>query len=422
MADRGLLEMAFKVGLAVGGGYPGVVVGRDTRTTSQALYYSVAAGLLMAGAECHDAGVIPTPTLAWAAREFDAGVMITASHNPPEYNGIKLLGPDGAAFDRRQQQAVEAMVAREAAPLAPWYEVKSTCLYPGAVEGHLGRILRDFPPAAGLKVVVDAGGGAASLVTPRLLEKMGCRVFRINCSPTGDFPRPSEPTEASLAELARATRQSGAALGIAHDGDADRMMVVDERGRLVPGDKMLVILAREMGARQVVTSLDASMVIEEMGFTVSRTRVGDSFISARLREGGDFGGEPSGAWIFPAVSLCPDGIYAAAQAVAIALKQPLSDLADGIADYPLRRGSLELPAVVLSDLEASLAGLHPESVSRVDGLRLGFADGWLLVRASGTEPKVRLTAQARTEARARQLYDGVVQMIEGGAARKEKVV
>jgi len=407
----GLVELALKVGLAVGKVYDGVVVGGDTRTSSEALKHAVISGLLAAGSRADDAGVVPTPTLGFAARKFAAGVMITASHNPPQYNGIKLLSPDGAAFDAAQRGQVEDMISRDSLDVAPWDKVKGSGVYGDAIAQHIERILKDFPTRLKLKVALDCGCGAGAVVTPYLLRKLGCEVVEINCRPSGFFPRDIEPTESNLRDLIRATVESGADLGIAHDGDADRMMAVDDRGRFIPGDKLLVIFARALGAKEVVTTLDASMAIEEMGFSVRRTRIGDTYVSEELKKGGDFGGEPSGSWIFPSISLCPDGIYAAAQVVAIASQQRLSRLADSIPGYYLLRGSVESQGIAMSSLEPPLMELKPLAVTRADGLRLSFEDGWLLVRASGTEPKIRLTVEAKSKTRARELYDSALKVV-----------
>jgi phosphoglucosamine mutase len=410
--DKNLLDTAFKVGLAVGRNHKNVIVGRDTRTSGDAMKHAVIAGLLGAGAKCSDAGVTPTPTLAYATREFDAGVMITASHNPPEYNGLKLLNPDGSSFDSLQQTKIEAMIIDDSFELAGWEEVKHREVYEGAIEKHINAILRDFPYAFNIKVAVDAGCGAASEVTPRLLERLGCEVTALNCYNSGFFPRGIEPNEENLKKLCRTVKESGAAAGIAHDGDADRMMAVDERGRFISGDKLLAILARAVGAKNMVTTLDASMAIDEMGIKIRRTRIGDTWVSEELRKGGDFGGETAGAWIFPSLSLCPDGIYAAAQIAALASKYSLAELADAVPVYPLLRGSVSSNGVALSRLEKNLMDMEPLKVSKVDGMKLDFKDGWLLVRPSGTEPKIRLTAEAKTKAGAQQLYDKGIEAVK----------
>ena len=154
------------------------------------------------------------------------------------------------------------------------------------------------------------------------------------------------------------------------------------------------------------------MAIDKIGFNVIRTKVGDTHVSEELRKGGDFGSEPSGSWIFPHVSLCPDGIYAAAQIVAIASQQSLSHMVDNIPGYPLLRGSISSEGIAMSGLELQLMAREPLSVSDVVGIKLNFEDGWLLVRASGTEPKIRLTAEARSEARVHQLYDSGLKAIK----------
>jgi len=412
VVDKNLVQLALKVGLAVGEVYGSIIVGSDTRTSSQAMKHALISGLLAAGSRCYDAGVVPTPTLALATREFGAGVMITASHNPPEYNGIKLLSPDGSGFDSYQRRQIEEIISSDSFSVARWDDIKNGNIYNGAIEQHIERILRNFPAQLKLKVVVDCGCGAASVVTPYLLRKLGCEVVGLNCYPSGFFPRDIEPTEANLVDLVKATRELGADLGIAHDGDGDRMMVVDDRGRFVSGDKLLAILAQEAGAKEVVTTIDASMAINEMGFSVTRTRVGDIYVSEELKRGGDFGGEPSGCWVFPSISLCPDGIYAAAQVVAIASRHKLSQLVDSLPYYPILRGSISSQRVVMSKLEQRLVAMKPLSVSNIDGIKLNFDDGWLLIRASGTEPKIRLTVEAKSEARVRQLYDSGIRTIK----------
>ena len=418
IVDRQLADLALKVGLAVGNTYGNVVVGCDTRTSSEAMKHALVSGLLFAGSSGCDAGVIPTPTLALAAREFDAGAMITASHNPPEYNGVKLLNPDGSAFDSHQRQQIEEAVQDESFSVASWDRIKSSTVHSAAIEQHIERILQDFPTGLKLKVVVDGGCGAASMITPSLLTRLGCEVVALNCSPSGFFPHDVEPIESNLGDLIKATREFGADLGIAHDGDGDRMMAVDNRGRFVPGDKLLVIFAQEQGAKEIVTTIDASMAIEEAGFKVIRTPVGDNYVSEALKKGGDFGGEPSGAWVFPRISLCPDGIFAAAQIAAVANQRELSLLVDKISHYPLLRGSISSDGVVISSLERGLMAMNPLSTSKIDGIRLSFEDGWLLIRPSGTEPKIRLTAEARSEAQAHQLFDSAVTAIK--ESREEK--
>ena len=207
--DNNLLYLAVEVGLAVGKVYDSVVVGSDTRTSSDTMKLAIISGLLAAGTRCEDAGVVPTPTLGFATRKFTAGVMITASHNPPEYNGIKLLNPDGSSFGAGQQKQIEAMVLGDYSDVVLWSEIKGSGIYDGAIEQHVARILQDFPSGLKLKVVLDCGCGAASVITPHLLKELGCEVVELNCQPSGFFPRGIEPTESNLGDLIQAVRKAG---------------------------------------------------------------------------------------------------------------------------------------------------------------------------------------------------------------------
>ena len=417
--DNWLIDVALRVGLAAGKLNKKVVIACDSRTSSNALKHAVTAGLLVSGAECHDAGTVPTPTLALAAADYDAGIMITASHNPPEYNGIKMLNADGSAFDRRQQQQIEELVSSNSISTASWQDLKSAEISPDAVEKHIEKILADFPDKYNIKVVLDCNCGAGSVITPQLLERMGCSVIPINCKPGGFFPHAIEPKQENLTGLMQAVADSDADLGIAHDGDADRMMAVDERGEFISGDNLLVILAGELNAHKVVTTIDASMAIDEAGFKVVRTGVGDNNVSEELKNGGEFGGEPSGSWVVPANSLCPDGIYAAALIVSIAAKKRLSVLVDSIAGYHLIRGSVSGEGIAMREIERELIKtIKPCSVSRIDGLKMILEDGWLLIRASGTEPKIRISAEARTRLKAQQLYKNSLALLKEFAAEK----
>ncbi len=413
LANRDLIELSLKIGFAVGALYNNVVVGRDTRTSGSVLRHSVTAGILAAGARCSDAGIIPTPTLAFAAREFKAGVMITASHNPSQYNGIKLLNPDGSAFSAEQQERIEELVNEPQLLNLAWERMQTGDVYSTAVDRHVDRIKKDFPGGIKLKVVVDSGCGAAYFITAHLLTQLGCEVISLNGYANGIFPHDIEPIETNLGELMSMVKESGADLGIAHDGDADRMMAVDEKGRFVSGDKLMAILARDCGAKKLVTTIDASMSIEDLRIKVRRTKVGDPYISEELKKGGEFGGEPSGAWVFPGISLCPDGIYAAARISSVASRHRLSVLVDSLPSYPVIRGNVPGTVPSMPALAEKLrAELQPVSFDTIDGVKLVFQDGWLLVRPSGTEPKIRLTAEAKDKQTAQSLFNQGIEIIK----------
>jgi phosphoglucosamine mutase len=191
-------------------------------------------------------------------------------------------------------------------------------------------------------------------------------------------------------------------------------MAVDNLGRFISGDKLLAILAQASGSKDIVTTIDASMCIEDLGFNVKRTKVGDPFVSEELKTFGKFGGEPSGAWVFPQISLCPDGIYATAQIVSIANHQKLSEMVDNIPAYPVIRGNVTGSVSDMTELKQILIStLNPVSTNTLDGLKLIFKEGWLLIRPSGTEPKLRLTVESRNMDTARVFYEKGADIVKG---------
>jgi phosphoglucosamine mutase len=393
-------ELALKVGLAVGSLYDSCVIGRDPRTSGEMIEHAVISGLLSAGCRVTRIGMVSTPTLAFAARNYECGVMVTASHNPPEYGGIKLWNRDGMAFDTRQQDEIESILKKGSWKKAEWNNIgRVNETY--AVEEHAEMILRKIGSAS-LRVVVDCGCGAASTITPYVLRRMGCNVITLNSQPDGFFPaRNPEPVEKNLGMLKKATAAFGADLGIAHDGDADRMMAIDGKGRFVEGDKLLALFGLREAKKSIVIPVDASMIIDDVlkGREIYRTRVGDVYVAEELKKrNADFGGEPSGSWIFPKISLCPDGIYAAARLVEIVENEGRLDaLIDGLPSYPMKRGE------VSCDNKKKESGMRKIGivlkkfgrVSTIDGIRVDTENGWILVRPSGTEPKIRITAEAR---------------------------
>jgi phosphoglucosamine mutase len=390
--DRGLADIALSLGSALAATVSDVAVGTDTRTSGPILADAAIAGLLSGGARVSFGGIAPTPTVAGAARDHDAGLMITASHNPEEYNGLKVFNPDGSSFTPPQQEEIEEKM--KAFHWKGW-ECQGELAEADLVTGHRDAILGKREVKGDLAVVLDCGNGAGSVITHGLLSAMGVETLPLNCNTAGRFARPSEPRAEGLGFVGEMVRAGGADCGVVHDGDADRMRGFDRKGQFIDGDRLLVLFARYLGAGKVVTTLDASMVIDEVA-EVQRTPVGDMYVSTRLREWGDFGGEPSGAWIFPGHSLCPDGIYAAALFCELVSEWDLAEELDRIPRYPIVRESTpcEDAAGVLGRLGAA---------SPTDGIRHEEEEGWFLVRASGTEPKVRITAEGRTTAAAKRL-------------------
>lgn len=392
-------ELALDIGLAAGTIYDSAVIGRDPRTSGEMIEHALVSGLLSAGCDAALAGMVPTPTLAFAARDYECGLMVTASHNPPEYGGIKFWNSDGKAFSTQQQNELESIITNRSWKKAAWDRIGKLSIKSGAVEEHSARILGNVGHAS-LKVVVDCGCGAASVITPYVLREMGCEVIALNSQPDGHFPgRNPEPVEKNLSVLKNTVESSGADLGIAHDGDADRMMAVDNMGNYVSGDKLLAFFALRMAKTAVVVPVNTSLVIDELlqGVKIVRTKVGDVYVAEELKRiKGDFGGEPSGTWIFPEVSLCPDGILAAARLVEIIGKEGyFNKLLESIPVYPVKQG-----AFACLDKEKAMARISGQlrklgDISIIDGVRLELPDGWILVRPSGTEPVIRVTVESR---------------------------
>lgn len=393
-------ELCVKIGRAVGSMAGSVVLGKDPRTSGDLVMNALIAGLIEAGAEPYRAGMIPTPTLACAASHFDCGLMVTASHNPPEYNGVKMWNQDGSAFDGEQTEEVERLIAA-GGNHAEWDSMFQEQPWEGAVEEHILTVLEEVGPLERL-LVLDCGCGATGPVSPRLFQELGCRVVSLNANPDGRFPgRPSEPSEANLQDLMLMCRAKGL-LGIAHDGDGDRMVAVDEDGKYVSGDRLLALFASLLGVKEMAAPVDASMVLDDIiGRPVVRTKVGDMFVSEALKKKGlPFGGEPSGTFIFPQVNYCPDGMLAGAQLLRLLDGRKLADQVAQLPIYPSARDSFSYNAADREKVRSRLAeemGAIEGDLTTVDGFRVDLGHGWLLVRLSGTEPKIRLTVEARNQ-------------------------
>ncbi|MGC9308391.1 MAG: phosphoglucosamine mutase [Thermoplasmatota archaeon] len=417
--DEVTAELALHVGNACGSRYDSIVVGHDPRTSSQMLHSAITAGALAAGASVTDVGLVSTPTLAYAAWEHDIGVMITASHNPPEYNGIKLFNPDGAGFSIEQSDEIETVMQQQCR--AAWNDIKNVQMSYSAIEEHMAAILDAVPPVERpFKVVVDCGCGATGTITPYLLQKLGCQVVALNAQPDGFFPAHApEPVPENLDELMQLVAASDADLGLAHDCDGDRVVAVTSEGTYVPNDRLLALLARHLcPAGRIAVPVDTSLVVDAVlpDASITRTRVGDIYISAELKKrDGDFGGEPSGTFVFPSFSYCPDGVYAAAVITSLAAEMSLEDELASMPDYELRRGAVSSTrdkiTAGMPEIEREMADLDFADLTTIDGIRIARDDRWALVRPSGTEPKVRVTVEASRQEHADELYEQLMTLV-----------
>ena len=431
-------ELALSVGRAIGrmaadgGETPAVVIARDGRETGETLAAAVEAGVTSGGANAMRAGQLPTPTLAYASRGR-YGVMVTASHNPPSDNGLKLF-VDGREFDQEAEADIERLVG-ENAPARAWNEwgdrkrIDPLDAYRDDVVSFARQHGAD---AAGLSVAVDCGTGMAGVATPRVLRRLGADVTSLNANVDGHFPaRESKPTAETLTTLRTVVAEGDADIGIGHDGDVDRTVVVDADGEVVHEDTIVAILAghytqaSEADDPVVVTTPNASARIDECvrdaGGRVERVRLGGLHEGiATVRQSGGpetavvFAAEPwkhthtdFGPWI--------DGVVSAAVLTRLVAASGLDRLCDPITERPYRKESVHCPddrkERVMAELEESLPATYPEAaVSTEYGVRLELPDGsWTLVRPSGTEPYVRVYAESKS---VDALVSAVVERVE----------
>jgi len=418
-------SLALDIGRALGSMTERIVVGRDARESGDTLARAAIAGAQETGTDVVDLGVESTPTLARSVAAYggDAGLVVTASHNPPTDNGFKFWTADAQAFDDARRETLASRVETPPATVSP-AEMGTVQEVSDASRRHLDQL----PDGdAGCSVIVDMGNGTGQLTADALLS-LGCEVRTLDAQRDGSFPgRPSEPTAENCDLLSTVVGTTDADLGIAHDGDSDRMMAVDGAGRFVSGDELLALFAAETTPRgaTVAAPINASGLLDDIlarsGGSVVRTAVGDGNVAAACRESDAvFGGEPSGAWIWPAETLCPDGHYAACRLVTLlADGPPLAERIDAFPTYVTRRESVECPEkdTLIAEVGSRVRDRY-DQVTDLDGLRVDFDDGWFLVRASGTQPLVRVTAEARTEDRAEELFSEAIGLVRADASRQ----
>ncbi len=409
---------AYQVGSSVAVLFPKgrVAVGMDGRLSSQMLRESLVAGILAQGRNVEDHGLIPTPALEFLVKDMqaDGGVMITASHNPPEYNGFKIIDSDGIELSRKKEKKIEQLIHRNSWRLPKQPGRRTTPegtlqRYFASLKGHLDEPTTSLKK---FKVVVDAGNGVSVLTTPRLLKDLGCEVLTLNDNIDGRFPgRPSEPRPDTLSTLSRVVKEERAHLGVGHDGDGDRAIFVDETGVVQWGDRTLALiedeLLRERPGSKLVTPLNASMALAEIARKrhgrLVLTRVGSIEVSrTMIKTGALLGGEENGGIFYKPHHPVRDG----AMATLLVLKAmtrnklPLSRLLARLPKFPMAKEkfSVKDEAGKSRAMRRLQVKLKRRVTSQLDGLKVNLASkGWVLIRPSGTEPFIRLYAEGRTE-------------------------
>lgn len=398
-----------------------IVVGRDSRVSGPMFHRVTIAALQSVGASVIDVGLTTTPTCQLAVEDHHAagGIMLSASHNPIEWNALKFIGPSGLFLEASEGAEMRAIVDR-GIPRATWDRLGHVDIDSDAAERHLERILKiPYLDVEAIRkrrfhVALDCVRGAGSVIVPALLDRLGCKVTGIHLEPDGRFPHAPEPVAENLGDLEQLVRDSRADVGLAVDPDVDRLALVSEKGKALGEDytlalASLVVLKHRKGP--VVTNLSTSRVVEDAvtrsGSTLTLAPVGEVNVAVRMREmKAVVGGEGNGGVILPEVHLGRDAPVAIALVLQLLSEsgKPLSAIAAELPRYAIVKDKLDRPEGSLDSVYAALRTAFADArVDTQDGLRLAWNDRWLHVRPSGTEPIVRVIAEAPTEEEARAL-------------------
>ena len=403
------------------GGKAKIVVGRDSRVSGPMFQPVVISALQSVGCDVILVDMAPTPTIQLAVEHHHAagGLAITASHNPIEWNALKFIGPSGLFLDGTEAAEMRATVEGDI-PRAKWDELGVIEKDDGAVDRHIDLVLGlSFIDVEAIRkrqfnVALDCVRGAGGAFMPRLLERLGCRVTAINLETDGRFPRPPEPVAENLTELEALVRKSGAEIGFAVDPDVDRLALVSDEARAIGEDYTLALAAKLVFRHRdgnMVTNLSTSRIVddiaEEQGRRVIRAPVGEVNVATRMRsEKAPIGGEGNGGVILTEVHLGRDAPLGAALMLQLLLEdgKPLSEIIAGYPRYSIVKDKLDRPAAPLDTVSSSLKETFSDAqVDTQDGLRLTWPDRWVHVRPSGTEPIVRVIAEAPTAKEAEEL-------------------
>jgi phosphoglucosamine mutase len=422
-------ELCMKVGIALSNVNKGsYAVGHDVRLSSPLLARSLINGLNAGGSNVLYLGLAPTPAVAFYSRGHKGGAVITASHNPPEYNGIKVFDGRGVSAAR---SFYVTLLTKQGGGLdyANWGSLGSSRAGDGLYQyvehvASASRIKRRW------KVGLDLGNGATSITAPLALSLSGCEISTINLAPDGTFPgRGSEPNEKSLLGLSEMVKARHLDIGFGYDGDGDRLAIVDERGVLIPQDLALAFVAgqsvREAGGGSVVVNVDTSSLVDIMvesgGGNVYRSKVGDPYVLEEMtKKKSTFGGESCGAWIHPKYSFCPDGALSSVIFLNFLERSGLkpSQLGKGLPKLHLTRRRVPCPNGLkhpeMRILKASVLREYPRAeILDMDGIRADLPNrSWVLVRPSGTEPILRITAESSEAKRSKKIAEDLVILIK----------
>jgi phosphomannomutase/phosphoglucomutase len=427
-------EMAIKAGCAIGTffGRKNLLVGHDARTSGTMLSKAVISGLTATGCHVFFAGMAPTPSLQFAVKnhKMDGAVIITASHNPPEYNGIKVIWSDGIETSHEQEVEIENIYFDNKIVFAEWDKLGTVQDLPGINDEYVQAIEKQVDPlkiAQGhFHVVVDAANSVGGLTGPQLMRELGCKVTSINANIDGTFPgRMPEPRPENLTDLSATVKAIGADMGVAFDGDADRSIFVDENGTIYMGDKTFAIVIKQFliknpGAK-IVTPVSSSTLIKD---TVEAykgelilTKVGSVTVSQKMKElNAQLGGEENGGIFYGPHQAVRDGAMTTALLLDI-MAQTGKELSALVAEQPqyfIEKGKVDCPDEKKEALlQKLLEQVKGENISTIDGVKIWFSDSSaILIRPSGTEPVFRLYAEAKNQEKALKLVEDYSSTLE----------
>jgi phosphomannomutase len=413
-----------------------IIVGRDGRGSGIMLKDAIIASLRACGRDVIDADVAATPTIGVLVKHTEAAgaVQISASHNPPPYNGIKLFGSDGRVLDNETGAKIRDAYLAGKANWCPFDQIGRVAIESDPHAPHLTAVLSTVDVEAirgrGHKVLLDSNHGAGSRLGTRLLEALGCELTTLGATPDGAFEHVPEPTAENLGEVAEKVKQSGCAVGFCQDPDADRLALIDENGRYIGEEYTLALCVQHALANQSTPESQAKLggivingatsgmserIAADAGVKTFRSAVGEANVADKMIEvDARYGGEGNGGPIDPRVGYVRDSFVGMAQVLDLmtASGVPLSQLADALPKLAIHKDKAEISSEALPDLFAKLREKHPDAIAdEKDGLRLAWPDRWLLVRGSNTEPIVRLIAEAESEAEARAMCEDARKLI-----------
>ncbi len=427
-------QMALDVGLALGTYLKGdavVVIAKDIRIPALPIEYAFISGVISTGCNVKNIGIVPTPTLAMSLKflRADAGVMITASHNTPEYIGLKFWNPSGMGYIEEQEEDIERIYNEKDFIKIEWDGVGKVTTIDDINDIHIKDVInRVMFDGSSLNVIVDPGNGSSCEIVPKLLHIYNCSMFIINGNMDGSFPgRLSEPSKENLTQLSKYINISEKGeIGIALDGDADRVVFIDEGGDIVDPIRLLALMAVDYLNRNkekipkenriVTTAVNSSSLLADalkpFDCKVIYTEVGDIKVAQALKEHNGFlGGETSGTYIWPSTHLGPDSIATIAKVLRMKAEtgKELRELLKDIPEYPYYRSNFklkkdipftdEINQKIIDEIKELLGsqGKKLENINKMDGVRFDFNDGWILIRRSGTSPYLRISGESSVD-------------------------